>query len=67
MHAHPQQALDFLSNRLQHVESDYEWARRRGDSERLLRCRMQIDAIVAEREQITKRLSKARKRQSPII
>jgi len=52
--------LDRLSSRLRHAQLDYEFARSRGDSERLSRSKLEMSAIVAERDRLATRLAQDR-------
>lgn len=55
--ARAQKDLDLLSVKLRRIRTDYERARSRGDAERIHQFRLQLSAIVAERDRIVKRLS----------
>ena len=57
MNARAQNDLEFLSTKLGRVRTDYERARSRGDAERICQFRLQLSAIVAERDRLMKRLS----------
>ena len=58
MHTRATEDLDRLSTKLSHAEKDYEWARLRGDAERIGRLRAQMSAIIAERERLLRHLSR---------
>lgn len=57
MNAQAQEALDFLSRKLKRVQSRYEWARSRGDSESINQYQIQLDAITGERDRLSRRES----------
>jgi|HubBroStandDraft_1064217.scaffolds.fasta_scaffold641850_1 hypothetical protein len=59
MYAHPPKDLDLLSVKLRRVQAEYERARSRGDAERIHRFRLQMGAIVAERDRLIRHLSLA--------
>jgi hypothetical protein len=59
MYAHPPKDLDLLSVKLRHVQADYERARSRGDAERIHQFRLQMGAIVAERDRLIRHLALA--------
>jgi hypothetical protein len=59
MHAHARENLELLFRKLNRIQTDYEWARSRGDAERARRCRLQLEAITAERDRIIKNVSDA--------
>jgi hypothetical protein len=50
--------LEVLSAKLRHLQTDQRRARSRGDSERILRCQIQIDAITEARDRLASRLSR---------
>ena len=47
--------LELLSRKFYRVQSDYERARSRGDIERVKQFRIQLDAIIAERNRLARR------------
>ena len=57
MYARARDGLDLLSTKLWGLKKDYNWARSRGDSERVRLFEIQIKAITAERERLMHRLS----------
>jgi len=57
MYARARDGLDLLSARLWSLKKDYNWARSRGDSERVRLFEIQIKAITAERERLIHHLS----------
>ena len=59
MHVHARENLELLFRKLNRIKTDYEWARARGDAERVSKCRLQLDAITAERDRIIKNVSDA--------
>ena len=52
MHAHVLKELDSLSIKLRRVQLEYERARFRGDADRICQFRLQMSAIVAERDRL---------------
>ena len=52
MHAHFLKELDSLSMKLHRVQTEYERARFRGDADRIYQFRLQMSAIVAERDRL---------------
>jgi len=58
MYAHPPKELDTLSAKFTRIQTEYEQALLRGDAERIHRCQLQMRAITAERDALTKRLVK---------
>jgi hypothetical protein len=53
MQAHSQEDdLDLLSTKLRRAQTAYEWACSRGDTERIVQFRIQMDAICAERKRL---------------
>jgi hypothetical protein len=65
MHAQSKRELDLLSTRLSQVQRDYERARSRGDAERVYRFRLQISAMMTERDRLVRNLSKSVPTMSP--
>jgi hypothetical protein len=59
MPAHARDNLELLFRKLYRLQTDYEWARSRGDAERVSKCRLQLDAIIVERDRIIKNVSDA--------
>lgn len=59
MHVHARENLELLFRKLNRIKTDYEWARARGDAERVSKCRLQLDAITAERDRIIRNVSDA--------
>jgi hypothetical protein len=59
MHAHARENLELLFRKLNRIQTDYDWARARGDAERVSKCRLQLEAITAERDRIIKNVSDA--------
>ncbi|HEV2188945.1 MAG TPA: hypothetical protein VGR70_17180 [Stellaceae bacterium] len=57
MYARARDGLDLLSTKLWSLKKDYNWARSRGDSERVRLFEIQIKAITAERERLMHQLS----------
>ena len=57
MHAHVRENLEALFQKLNRVQTEYDWARARGDAERVSKCRLQLDAITVERDRIIKNVS----------
>jgi len=57
MYARARDDLDLLLTRFHLVQRHYDWARSRGDPERVLRFGMQLRAITAERERLMRHLS----------
>jgi len=51
--------VDLLSSRLHRAQADYEFARSRGDDERIRRSRLQISAIRAELDRLVPRTAAA--------
>jgi hypothetical protein len=54
MHAHIRDNLDLLSSQLFRAQTAYERARSRGDAERVDHARLQLSAIIAERDRLMK-------------
>jgi hypothetical protein len=59
MNAHARDDLELLFRKFNRVQNDYAWARSHGDVERISQCRIQLDAITAERNRIIKNVSDA--------
>jgi len=57
MYARARDGLDLLSTKLWSLKKDYNWARSRGDTERVRLFEIQIKAITAERDHLMHRLS----------
>jgi hypothetical protein len=57
MYARAREGLDLLSTRLWGLKKDYNWARSRGDSERVHLFELQMKAITEERERLIQHLS----------
>jgi hypothetical protein len=57
MNAQSREDLDLLSAKLRRIQVGYEWARSRGDPDRICQFRMQLNAIAAERDRLTRRES----------
>ena len=53
-----QKDLDLLSIKLHRVQLDYENARKRGDAERVHQCRIQMSAMIAERDRLMNRFTR---------
>src|SRR5216684_3426139 len=59
MYAQAREGLDRLSAKLRRIQSGYEWARSRGDTDRINQYRTQLDALAAERDRLVSRESDA--------
>jgi len=57
MNAQAREDLDLLSTKLRRTQVGYEWARSRGDGDRIYQFRMQLNAISAERDRLIRRES----------
>jgi hypothetical protein len=57
MNAQARDDLDLLSAKLRRIQGGYEWARSRGDAERISQFRMQLNAIADERNCLIKHVS----------
>lgn len=66
MHARAREDLDLLSTRLRRIQADYERARSRGDTERVYQFRLQMNAIVAERDRLLEHLPSNAPRDMPM-
>jgi hypothetical protein len=59
MYAQVREGLDLLSAKLRRIQIHYEWARTRGDSDRINQFQMQLNAISTERDRLTTQGSSA--------
>jgi hypothetical protein len=49
--------LDVLLAKLRHAQADYDWARSRGDAERVAQIRIKLQGMNAERDRLIRRAS----------
>ena len=66
MYARAREGLDLLSMRLWGLKKDCNWARSRGDSERVRQFEIQIKAITGERERLIHHLSETMSRDTSL-
>jgi hypothetical protein len=59
MQARAERDLDVLTTKLRRAQADYQRARSLGDSERICRFQIQINALTVERDRLIKYLLKA--------
>lgn len=57
MYGLAQDDINRLSTQLRHIQSEFDRARARGDFERISRARIQMSAIIAERDRLMRHLS----------
>jgi len=57
MYAQAREEFGRLSAKLRRIKSGYEWARSRGDSDRIDQFQMQLDAIAAEQDRLLRHAS----------
>jgi hypothetical protein len=62
MYDRAQEGLGLLSSRLWNLKKGYNWARSRGDTERVHQFELQMKAITAERERLIQHLSQSMSR-----
>jgi hypothetical protein len=66
MYSRAREGLDLLSVRLWGLKKDCNWARSRGDAERVRLFEIQIKAITSERERLIHHLSETMSRETSL-